>query len=468
MNTKQILLMKVARNERSCGFLANMHTARTLGKVARKAAIQSFAEDCILNKKASLGDALNGAWEGVKNWWADDANKAGLVGGGLTALGTYGLTGLVPGLRNNTAARLGISGLAGVGGYYGGQYGANALLDKYRNIGNEAGHAEGYQQGLDQGAKDLEEQRKDYESTVNSLRGDLDASMQNADKIRGDLTAEQNAHKMTQAGLAGANEALAGKVKELGAAQEEADRLRDTIAAHENTIAGNEQTIAGLRGDLDASGKRMSELNAQIAGLTEQSRFLKSQLAEAATAKEQLTAQLTSESDPTARRALASQLNQVNATLAATQTQLGQLQGIAEKYNDPAVQAALAAAAPDYYQRQFDAVVNRARGLGSYGPDTQAELHQQLANAAAGAPGMPLSEGVLKARQAAGNEIDKLVDPTRIGLKSPEATDLRAKIQQQAALIKLMSDNGADASAIAAQQRVYDALLKELSSKTQR
>lgn len=178
MIDRQQMLIKVAKQDKSASLVATVVLADRMTKVARKEAIRGFVAAKTMNKKADISDFLNQAWDNAKNWWKDDANKAGLAGGALGALGTYGLTGLVPGLKNNTALRLALSGAGGYAGLKGGQAAWNTALSR----GNASGQAK--QKTID------DEELKNRESEWNSERARLNEGITAAEeKGKADLAA---------------------------------------------------------------------------------------------------------------------------------------------------------------------------------------------------------------------------------------------------------------------------------------
>lgn len=63
----------------------------------------------------------------VANWDATNYRAASIGTGGAAALGTYGLSGLVPGLKNSTGLRLLVAAIAGG---LAGNYAAGGIADQ--------------------------------------------------------------------------------------------------------------------------------------------------------------------------------------------------------------------------------------------------------------------------------------------------------------------------------------------------
>lgn len=178
MLDKQQMLIKVASQDKATAIVASVCLADRMTKLARKEAIRGFVAAKAMNKKADFSEFMSKAMDNAKNWWKDDANKAGLATGALGALGTYGLTGLVPGLRNNTALRLALSGAGGYAGMRGGQTAWNTALAR----GNSAGQAK--QQAIDA------EEAKQREAEFGAERDRLNAGIRAAeDKGKSDVAA---------------------------------------------------------------------------------------------------------------------------------------------------------------------------------------------------------------------------------------------------------------------------------------
>lgn len=226
MIDRQQMLIKVAKQDKSASLVATVVLADRMTKLARKEAIRGFVSAKAMNKKADISDFLSQAWDNAKNWWKDDANKAGLAGGALGALGTYGLTGLVPGLKNNTALRLALSGTGGYAGLKGGQAAWNTALSR----GNAAGQAK--QKMID------DEELKNRESEWNTERTRLNEGITAAeDRGKADVAA---AKALGAKELEAANAAAA---KERAAFGEERTRLQTAIDAAK--VREKELTDAG-------------------------------------------------------------------------------------------------------------------------------------------------------------------------------------------------------------------------------
>ena len=208
------LLIKIASQDKAAGVVATVCLASRMRKAARLEALRNFATAKAMNKKADFKDFLSKAVDSAKNWWSDDANKAGLATGALGALGTYGLTGLIPGLKRNTALRLALSGAGGYAGLKGGQAAWNTALSR----GNAAGQAK--QKTID------DEELKNRESEWKAERTRLNEGITAAEeKGKADLAA---AKALGAKDLEAANAAAA---KERAAFGEERNRLQSTIDA---------------------------------------------------------------------------------------------------------------------------------------------------------------------------------------------------------------------------------------------
>lgn len=234
MIDRQQMLIKVAKQDKSASLVAHIVLADRMTKLAHKEAIRDFIAAKAMNKKADFSDFLNKAWSNAKDWWKDDANKAGLAGGALGALGTYGLTGLVPGLKDNTALRLALSGAGGYAGMRGGKYAWNTALSR----GNAAGQEQ--QKKLD------DEELKNRESEWNAERTRLNEGITAAeDRGKADVAA-----------------AKARGAKELEAA--------NAAAAKERAAFGEER--ARLQTAIDAAKAREKELT--DAGAAENAKYV--------------------------------------------------------------------------------------------------------------------------------------------------------------------------------------------------
>lgn len=237
-DTKNKMLMKIASQDKVPGLIANVYMANKLTKLARQQAVKDFTLTCALKKKADFNSALNGAWEGLKNWWSNDANKAGLAGGVAGSLGIYGLTGLIPGLRDKQALRLALAAGGGYGGYKGGQWGANKLMSD----ANAKGQAT--QAAID--AEAAKAQAEEFGNERNRMQSVIDAAKAQAEK-----------DKATIGGLRGD---LAGANKSLEAAKAQAEADKATIGGLKGDIA----TVTGERDALKATTdpKNVNYLNA--------------------------------------------------------------------------------------------------------------------------------------------------------------------------------------------------------------
>jgi len=212
-DSKNKMLMKVASNSKAPELLANVCVAQKLTKIARQQAVKDFTLACAMNKKADFGSALNGAWEGIQDWWKNDANKAGLATGALGALGTYGLTGMVPGLRRNQALRLALSAAGGFGGYKGGQWGANKLMSDANAKGQLA------QAAVD--AEAANQQAGEWNAERGRLQAAIDAAKAKAEQDKATIGG-------LKGDLAGANKSL-----EAAKAQAKADKADLAVATTE-------------------------------------------------------------------------------------------------------------------------------------------------------------------------------------------------------------------------------------------
>lgn len=238
----QTVLMKIAAKEKTPALLGNICMARCLAKTAKAKAINDYTKACILHKRAAdLGQTLNDAWNGVQEWWKDDANKAGLATGAAGALGTYGLTGLIPGLKNNTALRLALAGAGGYGAYKGGQWGANRLMEN------------SYSAGASNAQKEYETQLADKDSQIASDRAEY-----------------RNALDRERATSANASNELE---KQLTTAKSEADALRAELAKAQ--VEGSPEQVQRLT---EAGAKAQ----AQIAALTQKLDVANKQLSDVA------------------------------------------------------------------------------------------------------------------------------------------------------------------------------------------
>lgn len=245
MIDRQQMLIKVAKQNKSASLVANIVLADRMTKLAHKEAIRGFIAAKAMNKKADFSDFLNKAWSNAKDWWKDDANKAGLAGGALGALGTYGLTGLVPGLKNNTALRLALSGAGGYAGLKGGQAAWNTALSRGNAAGQEA------QKKLD------DEELKNRESEWNAERNRLNEGITAAeDKGKADVAAAK------AQGAKDLEAANAASAKALDAA--------NAAAAKERTAFGEERTR--LQTAIDAAKAREKELT--DAGAAENAKYV--------------------------------------------------------------------------------------------------------------------------------------------------------------------------------------------------
>ena len=221
-DTKNKMLMKLASQDRAPGLIANVYMAEKLTKIARQQAVREFTINCALKKKADFdfSKALNGAWDGIKNWWSDDANKAGLATGALGALGTYGLTGLVPGLRRNQALRLALSAAGGFGGYKGGQWGANKLMSD-ANAKGQATQAAIDAEAAKQQAEEFGNERNHMQSIIDAAKAQAEKDQATIGGLKGDLA---GVNKNLEAAKAREE---AGKAN-LAAATAERDALKAT------------------------------------------------------------------------------------------------------------------------------------------------------------------------------------------------------------------------------------------------
>lgn len=222
MLDKQQMLIKVASQDKATAIVASVCLADRMTKLARKEAIRDFVAAKAMNKKADFSEFMSKAMDNAKNWWKDDANKAGLATGALGALGTYGLTGLVPGLRNNTALRLALSGAGGYAGMRGGQAAWNTALAR----GNSAGQAK--QQEIDA------EEAKQREAEFGAERDRLNAGIRAAeDKGKADV----NAAKADAAKERAAMEAAAKAQQEaFGAERSKMQTVIDAAKAREKEL----------------------------------------------------------------------------------------------------------------------------------------------------------------------------------------------------------------------------------------
>ena len=245
MIDRQQMLIKVAKQDKSASLVATVVLADRMTKVARKEAIRGFVAAKAMNKKADISDFLSQAWDNAKNWWKDDANKAGVAGGALGALGTYGLTGLVPGLKNNTALRLALSGAGGYAGLKGGQAAWNTALSR----GNAAGQAK--QKTID------DEELKNRESEWNAERTRLNEG----------ITAAEERGK---ADVAAAKAQGAKDLEAANAASAKALDAANAAAAKERAAFGEERTR--LQTAIDAAKAREKELT--DAGAAENAKYV--------------------------------------------------------------------------------------------------------------------------------------------------------------------------------------------------
>lgn len=254
MIDRQQMLIKVAKQDKSASLVANIVLADRMTKLAHKEAIRGFIAAKAMNKKADFSDFLNKAWSNAKDWWKDDANKAGLAGGALGALGTYGLTGLVPGLKDNTALRLALSGAGGYAGMKGGKYAWNTALSR----GNAAGQEQ--QKKLDD--EELKNRESEWKATEDRLKEGITAA---EDKGRADLAAAK-ARAAEQ--LAAAESGYNAKINDMQtvvdsarAAQAEAEAAR-AEAIKKNEIAGTATTLRHAQQGRAYENKRIAEINA--------------------------------------------------------------------------------------------------------------------------------------------------------------------------------------------------------------
>lgn len=230
-DAKNKLLVKIATQDKAPGLIANVYLAGKLNKTARATAVREFTKATLMNKEAvDFKQTLDSAWKGLQDWWSKDENKAGLATGALGALSTYGLTGLVPGLKNNTALRLGVAAAGGYGGFKGGQWGANKLMSDANAKGQLA------QAAIDaQAAKDRESElgaeRARLQDTINAANARAEQQAAEIAKIRGTLDTTTSDLDSVRSALGEANARNTSVQKELDAANSRNKELTDAGAA---------------------------------------------------------------------------------------------------------------------------------------------------------------------------------------------------------------------------------------------
>lgn len=228
-DTRTKLLLKVAANGKAPELIANVYTVHKLEKVAKQQALKKFTSDYTMNKKADLSQYLGDAWKGVQNWWANDANKAGLATGALAGLGTYGLTGLVPGLRKSRLARLGLALGAGFGGYKGGQWGANKLIQQGNVAGQEA------QAKID--AQSAADRQAEWDSERGRLQTAIDAANARAAEQDAEIGGLKSDISGAKAALADEQKAHAATKDTMAETQKKLDQVTERNQALESTEA---------------------------------------------------------------------------------------------------------------------------------------------------------------------------------------------------------------------------------------
>jgi len=279
MIDRQQMLIKVARQDKSASLVANIVLADRMTKLAHKEAIRGFIAAKAMNKKADFSDFLNKAWSNAKDWWKDDANKAGLAGGALGALGTYGLTGLVPGLKDNTALRLALSGAGGYAGLKGGQAAWNTALSR----GTAAGQEQQAKQDA-QALKDREEEWNAERERLNNGYNDLEA------KSRADLAAAK------AKGIADVDAAKAQGARDLEAANAAAAKaMQEAQSGWAKTEEGYKNQMAGLQAD---AAKAAEGYETRINNLNTVNNSMQEQLANQNSEIAKLNRTLHGEADP--------------------------------------------------------------------------------------------------------------------------------------------------------------------------
>lgn len=273
MDTKQNMLMKVASLDKSASLVARIAFANSMTKVANKVALQDYMEKVAAGEKGSFADSLNNAWQGIQDWWSKPENQAGLATGALSGLATYGLTGLIPGLKNNQLARLGLAAGGLYGGYKGGQWGAKNLF----NNGAEAGiNAVAEQQAAQDRADDNAAQ-----SAAMAQKALVDQSVANAQGSAGVAAANATAQAAKDKDFNDTNDALYQKFLQdqadanVAGATAVGNAKLDQAAAAQKALQGqlDEQTakalaaqqaydanLARVQGDLDAANAQNAQL----------------------------------------------------------------------------------------------------------------------------------------------------------------------------------------------------------------
>jgi len=235
--------MKVASFDKSASLVARIAFTNSMVKVAKQVAIKDYTEKLAMNKQADLGQSLSDAWKGVQDWWSKPENQAGLATGALGGLATYGLTGLIPGLKRNQAARLGLAGLGAFGGYKGGQWGANYFSGK----GEEKGYNRGAADTAEEADKTLADVRSGFEKRL--ADADANAKAQEA-KYKGDIDQ--------------LNATIATGSDRLNAANAQIGDLSNQLTAANDKSTGLEKQIADLNAQAAESAKAQAALQGKI------------------------------------------------------------------------------------------------------------------------------------------------------------------------------------------------------------